>query len=93
MTELLELRDCLLVIWYHQDLAQVLACGRLNVCSINDSLKGWVNKTGTNVLMLAGERVVSVQYFFATVIPPFYVIISHYVKSQLFYSLSVTATN
>lgn len=60
MSELLEVRDCLLVILDHQDLAQVLAHGRLNACSINDRLNGWMHETGKNVLILAGERVVSV---------------------------------
>lgn len=53
-SELLEVRDCLLVVFYHHDLAQGLAHGRslINACSISDRLNGWMNTTGKNVHML-----------------------------------------
>lgn len=87
MSELLELRDCLLVIWYHQGLAQVLACGRLNVCSISDSPNGWVNKTGMNVLMLAGESIVSVHYFCNCNPPPHFMILFYIILKVSYFTL------
>lgn len=58
MSELLEVRDCLLAIVYDQDLAQGLAHGRSlrNIYSINERLNGWTSTTGKNAQMLEGDR-------------------------------------